>query len=280
MAAVIPYLQDPDLTLYNGDAVEVLRELPDESVDCCVTSPPYWRQRVYGVAGEHGLENTPEAYVESLREVFAEVRRVLHRERPLWLNVGDKFATGGFGGGGSLSRRKNWTSIVGRTGWDKPPPGFKDRDLTLTPFRLADALRADGWILRQTVMWKKGAAVEPPRRDRPATSHEYVFLFVKRPRPEMPRDPGEPWWHSSVWSIANDGDGSHSAMMPLELARRCIIAGCKEGELVLDPFLGSGTVALAARNLGRRSVGIDLSPDSCVTAARRTQQLSLEAQSA
>lgn len=94
MAAVIPYLQDPDLTLYNGDAVEVLRELPDESVDCCVTSPPYWRQRVYGVAGEHGLENTPEAYVESLREVFAEVRRVLHRERPLWLNVGDKFATG------------------------------------------------------------------------------------------------------------------------------------------------------------------------------------------
>lgn len=244
-----------------GDALSSLRKLDANIVACAVTSPPYWRQRVYNDdPAQIGQEQTPEEWVEKLAEVFFELKRVVATDGSFWLNVGDKFAAGGLGGGGMASGRANWKGTMGRKGWRKPPAGYKAKDLTLAPFMLASQLRADGWYLRQTIIWQKAAAVEPPRLDRPSTSHEYLFLFTKTPDSTV-RDPGEPWWLNTVWRICADGDGSHPAQMPLELARRCIVASTRPGELVLDPFSGFGTTCLAANRVGRRAIGLELNPE-------------------
>jgi site-specific DNA-methyltransferase (cytosine-N4-specific) len=238
------------------------RRLPfvDGCVKCVVTSPPYWQKRDYGHEKQIGAESSPEAFVCELRDVFAEVRRVLHPLGSLWLNLGDSYAAGGNGGGGSLSRkRRQWRETVGRKGWRKQPSGYKSKDLTLAPFLVAEALRRDGWYLRQVVIWWRQTANEPNRQDRPATSHEYVFLLSKSEDSSV-RDPGGGWWSQSVWSIPpSKGVDGHSAPMPAELIRRCILAGTDPGDLVLDPFLGSGTVGAVAERLQRRWVGTDLS---------------------
>lgn len=252
-----------------GDSLASLRQLPANIVACAVTSPPYWCQRIYNEDPEQiGQELTPEAWVERLAEVFFEVRRVVATDGSFWLNVGDKFAAGGLGGGGMASSRANWKGTMGRKGWRKPPAGYKKKDLTLAPFMLAAQLRQDGWYLRQTIVWEKAAAVEPPRLDRPSTSHEYLFLFTKTPNSTV-RDPGEPWWLKTVWCICADGDGSHPAQMPTELARRCIMASTRPGDLVLDPFSGFGTTILAANRIGRRGLGLELNPEYVEAARRR-----------
>lgn len=254
---------DP-LTIINSECVTALRALPENSVPCCVTSPPYWQKRDYGHADQLGQEPSPEEFVDSLVTVFDEVRRVLTPDGSLWLNLGDSYAAGGNGGGGSLrKRRAQWREIVGRKGWRKAPPGYKSKDLTLVPFLVAFALRERGWYLRQTIIWWRGVANEPNRLDRPAVAHEYLFLLSKSEDSAV-RDPGEPWWASSVWKIpASAGAANHPAPMPAELARRCIVAGSKPGEEVLDPFGGSGTTAMVALELGRRALLIELNPDYC-----------------
>lgn len=151
--------QGNGVTILTGDALEQLRTLPDESVQCCVSSPPYWRQRDYGIAGQLGLEPTPEAYVARLVAIFAEVRRVLRDDGTLWLNLGDKWASGGNGGGGSF---------------------YKDKDLVGIPWMAAFALRADGWFLRQCNVWAKPNGMPESVRDRSTVSHEYVFHLSKR----------------------------------------------------------------------------------------------------
>jgi site-specific DNA-methyltransferase (cytosine-N4-specific) len=245
----------------HGDALEQLREMPDESVQCCVTSPPYWRQRDYG-GGEKeiGREETPAAFAETLVDVARELRRVLTANGSLWLNLGDKYAAGGNGGGGIARSRKAWQGTAGQRGWRSAPAGYKPKDLTLSPFLVADALRADGWYLRQTIIWDKLVAPEPPRQDRPSTGHEYVFLLTPSFNSKV-RDPAEGWWQQSVWSIRQSSDASHIAPMPAELARRCILAGTQEGDTVLDPFVGSGTTCIVAERVGRNSIGIELNPE-------------------
>lgn len=241
-----------------GHALESLQTLPDGCVRSCVTSPPYWRQRIYGSGpDEIGLEETPELWAAALLPVFDAAWRVTTHDGSLWLNVGDKFAAGGFGGGGYASTRKNWQGTSNQTGFRRAPAGYKPKDLTLAPFLLAEQLRTAGWYLRQTIIWQKVSAVEPPRLDRPSTSHEYLFLFSKSYDSAV-RDPGEPWWQSTVWQIAHDGSGAHPAQMPLELARRCIVASTRPGEIVLDPFSGFGTTCLAANRVGRRAIGLEL----------------------
>jgi site-specific DNA-methyltransferase (cytosine-N4-specific) len=238
--------------LLNADA----RALPllAESVQCCVTSPPYWGGlRDYGHPAQIGLERDPADYVSALVMVFREVRRVLKPRGTLWLNVGDVYAASGKGGGGNRGGRACWSTVRERKGFRMPPQGFKMKDLTLVPFALADALRRDGWYLRAAVVWKKASAAEPMRLDRPALSHEYVYLLSKSEQYDA-RNPGEPWWGHTVWEIAQDSDGSHPAAMPRELARRCIVAR----ERVLDPFMGSGTVGAVAERNGRKWVGCDL----------------------
>lgn len=162
--------------------MEVLKGLPDESVHCCVTSPPYWRQRDYGMTGQLGLEPTPEEYTEKLVTIFREVRRILRTDGTAWVNIGDKWASGGNGGGGSFMAESGgaWAHAKNSKGWRKPPPTYKDKDLVGLPFMVAFAMRADGWFWRQCNVWAKPNAMPESVRDRSTSSHEYVLHFSKR----------------------------------------------------------------------------------------------------
>jgi len=254
-----------------GDVIDQLALLPDESVHCVVTSPPYWRQRDYGMAGQIGLEPNPAQYATALSEVFAAIRRVLVPTGSCWLNLADKWASGGNGGGGSLSKKRPaWRVLAGEKGWRYPPDGWKDKDLVLAAFMVAERLRQDGWFLRKTIIWAKPNAIEPCRLDRPSLSHEYVFLLSKLNNSNV-RNPGKSWWHSSVWEITPAHFENHPAVMPSELARRMILAGSEPGDTILDPFLGSGTTALVADQLGRDCIGIEINPEYAAMARRRIE---------
>lgn len=309
-----PYYVDDAVTLWHGDALAVLRELPDASVDSCVTSPPYFGLRDYGEAGQIGLESSPFEYVARLVEVFAEVRRVLADDGTLWLNLGDSYAARprGTDAGWDKSRltnpgtvQKAQAAALRRTGERHrgAAAGIGEKNLFGMPWRVALALQDDGWTLRNDVIWSKPNAMPESVTDRLSTTHEHVFLLTKRPRywfdldaireervrarPPVEasryvgtelrgqrhggntrsmhttgeyqtagRNPGD------VWSIATTPfTGAHFAAMPLALAERCVLAGCRPGGTVLDPFSGSGTTGLAAGRHGRRYVGIDLSAD-------------------
>jgi DNA modification methylase len=169
------------VTIRHGDCLEVLRTLPDQSVHCCVSSPPYWRQRDYGMPGQLGLEATPEEYISKLTAIFREVRRILRDDGTAWVNLGDKWASGGNGGGGSFmeDRGEAWSHAKGATGWRKPPIGYKDKDLVGLPFMLAFSMRADGWFWRQCNIWSKPSGMPESVRDRSTISHEYVLHFSK-----------------------------------------------------------------------------------------------------
>lgn len=168
--------------ILKGDCRDVLRTLPDESVHCLVTSPPYWRQRDYGMPGQLGLEATPEEYIDKLTDIFREARRVLRSDGTAWINIGDKWASGGNGGGGSFmeDRGEAWAHAKGAKGWRKPPAGYKDKDLVGLPFMLAFAMRADGWFWRQCNIWSKPNGMPESVSDRSTISHEYVLHFSKR----------------------------------------------------------------------------------------------------
>jgi len=178
-------------TIAHGDALACLRELPDESVHCCVTSPPYWGLRDYGVAGQLGLEKTPEEYVAKMVEVFREVRRVLRNDGTLWLNLGDSYASSGSGSWGSSgkstlttgSRRGAWApgNAIGKTP-SRDCSGFKSKDLIGIPWRVAFALQADGWWLRQDIIWHKPNTMPESVRDRCTKAHEYIFMLSKSAR--------------------------------------------------------------------------------------------------
>lgn len=162
-----------------GDALERLRELPDESVHCCVTSPPYWGLRDYGVAGQMGLERTPEEYVAKMVKVFREVRRLLRSDGTLWLNIGDTYANDGETGGKQAYLDDSNRKRVGR---EKRFTGLKAKDLSGMPWRLAFALQADGWWLRCDIIWHKSNPMPESVTDRPTKSHEYIFLLAKSQR--------------------------------------------------------------------------------------------------
>jgi site-specific DNA-methyltransferase (adenine-specific) len=262
--------EEPGITLYCGDAVTVLRLLPDCAVQNCITSPPYWQLRVYGEnPAEIGGEREPCGYVDRLADVFAEVRRALAPTGAMWLNVGDSFAASGKGGGGSAGKRPQWEGIAFRKGFRMPPPGFKMKDLTLSPFLVADRIRRDGWYLRSAIVWSKPSATEPLRLDRPAVSHEYVFLLTKNEDYDV-RNPGAAWWGRTVWDLSpDDGDG-HPATMPRELVGRCLSAsGCG---IILDPFAGAGTTLAVAKDAGREAIGIEIEPKYCEIAVKRLRQ--------
>ncbi len=187
---LVPYVADPDLTLYVGDALSVLQGLPSESVHCALTSPPFWGLRDYGVEGQIGLEPTPEEWVARLVEVFRELRRVLRRDGTLWIECGDSYA-GSWGaqsrengsGGDSLSAGQI-KAHPKRTRTGSIPEGsaYKPKDLLLQPFMLAMALRADGWWLRQCIVWHKPNCMPESATDRCTTAHSYVFLLSKSAR--------------------------------------------------------------------------------------------------
>lgn len=257
-----------------GDALSVLKGMPDGSVHCVVTSPPYWRQRDYGSPGQLGMEPTPEEYVAGLVSVFSEVSRVLTEDATVWLNIGEKWAAGGNGGGGScMAGRRDlaWAHARNARGWRSPPPGYKNKDITGTPWQTALALRSDGWWLRHCVIWDKVVASEPPRMDRPSNSHEYLFQLGKSAASRT-RNPGEPWYYKSVWSVRpQPREVDHPALMPAEIARRCIVSSTREGDIILDPFAGGGTSGLVADRLRRRAILIEINAEYAEMARQRIE---------
>jgi site-specific DNA-methyltransferase (cytosine-N4-specific) len=324
-----PYYSDESVTLYHGQALDVLREMPDESVNCVVTSPPYFGLRDYGVAGQIGAESSPAEFVAALAAVFREARRVLADDGTLWLNLGDSYSAGGLTRAigrndqgrdfGSGNTGQGPGSNPGRQG-SRPTSGEAPaKNLLGIPWRVALALQDDGWILRNDIIWAKPNAMPESVTDRLSTKHEHLFLFSKSRRYWFDLDPirepttgqpqvadlsGRPFMPSitgkcgrglgagraadhelgrnpgDVWTIPTQPfPGAHFATFPVELPRRCIAAGCKPGGVVLDPFSGSGTTGLAAAELGRRYVGIDINADYLELSLRtRLRQPSLTAE--
>lgn len=164
--------------IYNGDCKKVMSKFPDGSINCCVTSPPYWGLRDYGCVGQIGLEPTPEEFVKNMVEVFREVKRVLKKDGTLWLNLGDSYTSGGNGNGGGVCKQE---TNKGSCGFEpkKPPKGMKPKNLVGIPWRVAFALQADGWYLRQDIIWHKPNPMPESVKDRCTKSHEYIFLLSK-----------------------------------------------------------------------------------------------------
>ena len=283
-------VQIGNATLYCGDCLEVLRTLPDASVQCCVTSPPYYGLRDYGHADQIGLEQSPEEYVAKLVAVFREVQRVLKDDGTLWLNLGDSYANGG-------RQSRDTDDKLSQRGMNvRPDDGAKPKDLLGIPWRVAFALQADGWYLRQDIIWAKPNPMPESVRDRCTKAHEYLFLLSKADRyyfdadaiaePSIKGsagsrfDAGKTALHGlgrssekdrierdsrnrrSVWTIATKPySGAHFAVMPPALVEPCILAGSRPSDVCLDPFSGSGTVAAVATSLGRQAIGIELKPE-------------------
>ena len=332
---------------YYGDCRETLKTLPGQSVQCCITSPPYFGLRDYGHADQIGLEPSPEAYVAELVAVFREVRRVLRDDGTLWLNIGDSYAAqrGGthqpaetLAGGvnGKTADGKN----VNRGRHDGYSPsrnasgiGLKHKDLIGIPWRVAFALQADGWYLRQDIIWAKPNPMPESVTDRCTKAHEYLFLLSKSPRyfydAKAIADPAVCGWNGSefhtgksavhqlgrsqkirpsktkgsfngkteamagtgqnafravtesrnrrsVWTIGTQPfSGAHFAVMPPELVKPCVLAGCPVGGVVLDPFFGSGTVGMVAESLGRQWIGCELNEQYRPLIEQRTAQMGL-----
>lgn len=363
--------------VYLGDSLETIKTFPDESIDCVVTSPPYYGLRDYGVDGQIGLEDSPEAYIDRLVLLFREVRRVLKKDGTCWVNLGDSYWGGGWRNAsfnehsGDIQKGSKGTYC----GESMPPMkgfvnGYKPKDLVGIPWMFEFAMRADGWYLRQDIIWHKPNPMPESVTDRCTKSHEYIFLFSKseryyfdyeaimepcadqerdnyqsgsrtygenadrndndlgeRSKTWMPKRKSEQGYSKAgghrdqsggypsrslssmnkdnaknlhkyggeiantihknraagipdpdyymrnkrdVWSVnVKPNKEAHFATYPQELITPCILAGCKDGGAVLDPFMGSGTTGIVARLLNRNFVGCELNPDYQKMATRR-----------
>lgn len=256
-----------------GDCRDTMRRWAGEGVKAqtCVTSPPYFGLRDYGVDGQLGLEQTPEQYVANMVEVFRCVRDVLADDGTLWLNIGDSYArTGGTDRKVSTSAKVGSTRNTLEQMSDRTSRaaslGLKDKDLIGIPWMLAFALRADGWWLRQDIIWNKSNPMPESVTDRCTKAHEYIFLLSKSPRYHMSAGglkeasaDGGKRNRRSVWTIATKPyKGAHFAVFPEALVGPCILAGSRPGDVVLDPFMGSGTTAAVALQHGRQYLGCEL----------------------
>lgn len=252
-----------------GDSAKVLPKFPSESFQTCVTSPPYWSLRDYSIAGQIGLERSVRDYVDSLVSIFEQVRRVLRDDGTLWLNLGDSYTSGG----------RTWRAPDKKNpvrAMDVRPPtpdGLKPKDLIGVPWKLAFALQEAGWYLRTDVIWNKPNCQPESVKDRPTRSHEYMFLFSKSERYRYDssaiRGPNNRNLRT-VWSVNTQAyRDAHFATFPPALIEPCVALATVPADLVLDPFVGSGTTGVVASALGRRFVGIELNPEYVEIAQRR-----------
>lgn len=374
-----------------GDCLETMRTWPDQLVNCCVTSPPYFGLRDYGHDGQIGLEKTPDEYVAKMVEVFREVRRVLRDDGTLWLNLGDSYAASARGGGGrSFNDGDVGAKVSDANNRRAPVPGLKQKDLIGIPWRVAFALQADGWYLRQDIIWHKPNPMPESVTDRCTKAHEYIFMLSKSAKyyydaaaiaeplasasverlsqPNLENQEGsdrvpgktngnmKPSWKGSsfdrgktgemkatrggtkkqdghgrrhdgfnaryfgsdkpykgqstkdyaaggaqdasatkarivdrilsgelttrnkrsVWTVTTKPfKGAHFATFPTDLIEPCILAGAPTGGVVLDPFMGSGTTAQVAQQLGRQYIGCELNPDYEPLQQDRTRQMGM-----
>lgn len=339
----VNYITPETNAIYCIDALELAKQMPPESVQCIVTSPPYFGLRDYGITGQIGLEQTPQVYIQRLVELFRELRRVLKKDGVLWLNLGDSYS-GSNGNGWKQTKDKNNRSNDGdanislrkmagrRDTWrsnnaqNSSLQGGKTtmlqtnrngvlngdlpaKNLLLIPHRVAMALQADGWILRSDIIWSKPNPMPESVKDRPTKAHEYIFLLTKNARyyydADAVREPVQEQtveryrygWDGneqrgyvdgkqnnmrsymtnvgqkqetveagrnlrSVWTITpKPYSEAHFATFPPEIPELCIKAGSRKGDVIYDPFMGAGTTALVARNLGRTYIGSELNPE-------------------
>lgn len=320
-----------------GDCRDSMRQLIANKVkvQMCVTSPPYFGLRDYGVDGQLGLESTPREYVSNMVEVFRLVRELLAKDGTCWVNIGDSYASSGTmnpGGHKGLSlakerydgiprKEENDTRMNGslKTVNRTIPENLKPKDLIGIPWRLAFALQDDGWYLRQDIIWSKPNPMPESVKDRCTKAHEYIFLLSKSERyyfdyeaiKEQAITAGQPMkmadgWDTapgahgsfhrsgrekgkknnsvqmetrnkrSVWEVATQPySGAHYATFPPALIEPCILAGSRPGDIVLDPFLGSGTTGEVSQNLGRRWIGCELNGGNSHLQHKRTKQQGL-----
>lgn len=293
--------------IHNTNCMEGLKELPDRSIHCCVTSPPYWGLRDYGTSDQLGLEETPQEYVDNMVKLFRQVRRVLKDDGTLWLNLGDSYSGSGKGPSKSINQEHHHLE---HTHSKIVPQGIKPKDLIGIPWMVAFALQADGWYLRQDIIWHKPNPMPESVTDRCTKSHEYIFLLTKSARYYYDVDAiKEPMAESSIGRLnqdiesqtgttravgktngnlkaVGDIDGgrnkrsvwtvttkpykeAHFAVYPEKLIEPCIKAGCPKGGTVLDPFMGAGTTGLVAKKLSRHYVGYELNPEYIKIAEKR-----------
>lgn len=255
-------------TILFGDCRETLSQI-DEKVRMCVTSPPYYGLRNYGdESNQIGQEDTPEEYIQNLVDIFRSVRNCLSDDGTLWVNMGDSYYNYRPGKGQALVKQTVSTSKqdlpekCARRG--NKLKGLKEKDLIGIPWMLAFALRADGWYLRQDIIWHKSNPMPESVRDRCTKSHEYMFLLSKSQNYYFDVDViKEPTRRKrSVWNVQTKPyKGSHFAVFPPELITPCILASSEENDTILDPFIGSGTTAMVAKELGRYYIGCELHED-------------------
>ena len=287
--------------IINLDALSALKEFPENLFDSCITSPPYYGLRDYHHESQIGREDSPEAYLNNLVEVFRQVRRVLKEDGSLWLVIGDLYAS-------TKSKEER--------------PAYKPKDLMGLPWQLALKLREDGWYLRSDIIWHKENAMPESCRDRPTRSYEHIFLLTKsksyyynydalaKPLAESskrrylsavgkdnkymnqksgmkrqslnePRNRNDYTTDTipkkrnarDIWTINTSAfRGKHYACFPPKLVKTCILAGCPEHGLILDPFMGSGTVGMVAKKMNRQYIGIEINRDYCQLAKKRIEE--------
>ena len=290
--------------LYCGDALEVLKTMPDNSINCCVTSPPYYNLRDYNEEKQIGLEKTVDEYIGKLVDVFHELHRVLTDDGTLWINIGDCY----FGSGKGRKKDGTYGENVGKQSYGqrnsilkKTTTGddCKRKDLIGIPWLLAFTLRADGWYLRQDIIWEKPNAMPESVKDRCTNCYEHLFMLSKSPKyyynneiikencingdPYSPRgskgtqtpnkgrrkkefnkDPLEKRNKRNVWKInTKPNNEAHFATFPEKLVEPCILAGCPDNGTVIDIFSGSGTTGVVSLINNRKYIGVDLNPQYC-----------------
>lgn len=269
------YLAINGSTVFEGDALTVLRRLPSASVRCVVTSPPYWGLRDYGIKEQIGLEDTMSQFLNRLVSVFSEVKRIMTDDGTLWLNIGDNYTSGNRGY--RATDKKNPAREMNVR--PDTPEGLKPKDLIGIPWRLAFALQADGWYLRSDIVWNKPNAMPESVKDRPTRAHEFLFMLTKNEKYfynwEAVREPASGGGlrnRRTVWDINTKAfAGAHFATFPTDLIRPCIQASSQPDDYVLDPFFGAGTVGLVCLEESRNYVGIELNPEYVALAANRLQ---------
>ena len=272
-SSFLPSDEEP-LKILQGDVRKQLKNLPDNSIQCVVTSPPYWGVRDYGTENQIGSEPVLQDYVDTLVDVFSEVRRILTPDGIFWLNIGNTYTSGG------RKWRQEDSKNKGRGMSYRPPTpeGLKKKDLIGVAWMVAMACQKDGWYLRSDIIWNKPNCQPESVRDRVTNSHEYLFMFTKSEKYyfdqqsiKEPRADGKGLKNRrSVWTInTRPFSGAHFAVFPPDLVEPCILSGSKEGDIVLDPFFGAGTTGLVALEHSRKCVGIELSEGYVALAKER-----------
>ena len=265
-------------SIYQGASESVLAKLPEASVHCAVTSPPYYWLRDYGVDGQIGLEETVEEYVKSICGVMDGVKRVLRPDGLLFLNLGDTYYSGK-GKSHGLDRKSNKRRF-GLRAVDKSGGlgiGLQRKSAIGIPWRVAIEMSARGWVLRSPIIWHRENCLPESVADRPSRSYEHLFMFAHSRKYFFNKQPLiDQKVEEDMWTIAarpKAGNGLDTAPYPDELVKRCLQIGCPEGGVVLDPFVGSGTTTRVAVSMGRPAIGIDLNREFCVYSANQLRSL-------